>query len=213
MATILGASALRRLAQWYLLQGGKTGVPTLNVEAGVQLTHDVGRLIETETPPNDRTRNYLFAIAQQVHVAAGTITETLNPAAFTTALNGYINWVPTTMDLWLLHAWMQVSGTGALFGGATVGVGRSIITMPAFTDGTLTVPPELVATFPTRVTFGDIYGIDVDRPSNEVNFPTQIFQGDLIRFSSNQNAAGTVTATQACLLWIGQKGQRPPGVA
>jgi hypothetical protein len=165
------------------LAGGSASAQTVLNDGDVTQTMDVIPVARRSLAPG-ANGGIFFGVMQNVHAAAGAVA-TVSDVYNMGGLNNepYPQPIPRSLDLWLLEMSLSQSGTAARFTDAFACV-RFPATMQGFSQNQAGAAVSATA-----------YNMTVaewDRLSPQ----TQLY------FESEQNGAGTVTATLVCLMGL-----------
>lgn len=203
---------LRLLDAIYGFIGGQTGPKEFAIESAIQPVHDLSR--SAELAGFGTREGYWVCEADQVHVAAGSITDAIdvyNPAVSShNARNGWIDGMPPDLRVWILDCWGVLAGTDTLFNHAEIEVGTPA-DIVGISTGAAAGFDRLLWTGDTGTLGGNIFLAGA--PSKIAEMPVRLEPGELMTMISEQAGAGTVTVRLSAMMWVGVQGAAPPGLS
>ena len=177
--------------------GGLKGPKFYDLSSPVVFTHDLSR--ESEFSGLGLMDGFAAVYLTNVHAVGGLLGSSFDPYAVVTFLGGSAE----THRAWAM--WSQI--------------GATVASAPLTLASHFLIYPTVTGIFPTkgpRVMVNEANGIDIHGWQTTKGYPRQ-FQPQLIPPGATWDGFSTTTGAATiefyCLLWVGARGARPPGIA
>jgi len=202
--------ALRVLDSIYKFVGGQTGPNQFALEASIQPVHDMSRM--SELAGLGAREGFWILQTAQSHAAGGELRDAINPYIATAINAGWPAELPDDLRVWVIDCFgYTASGTGN-FALAEITLSYPAV-MVGPSDLAAVVNEQLLyrADTESAITVGNEMLTNDNGPVIQARLPRRVEPGSNLNFQTE--ATGVTTIRLCALLWVGQRGTYPAGLA